>query len=477
MRRDRILVIGWVTACTLMLIAALTMDRADDGLPAVQAAQPAAPCSNPPQLAPSFGADIPSVPNQDNFDCYAWQEFIALNWPAAPNRPGVPDPGKGPQDLGAPGDLTPVVWETYATADQVVASTTPPAAWGSDALRRLRLQPRPLRRINRLSSKDLDPALRWESIRQAFPPHAWLTGQNQGVVYSDIRINPDEYAAIVKHRWYDAGQQYLDSKNGKGVHLPYGRLVGGKNMSVDPIGNMQTPGVGALELKAAWVDLTNRPDLWKYYKTSPYWVEDPSSPVPPKRATLGLVGLHVIHKTFSQLGWVWATFEHVDNCPNVAGTPLRPYLFYDPSNPQKPNIWNDNPSPPYHQPSQVARVTPLSALSTGPSNNYVSQLYRQARPDSVWQNYRLVEVLWFINGNLNQTAPQTIILKPGTDQPPMTYVANSTLETYIQKSTCTFCHAAAPTAPAPKHGYNPTPGSLGQYAADFSFVLSMAPER
>jgi hypothetical protein len=45
-------------------------------------------------------------------DLFSWQEFIALNWPAAA-QPGVPDPTR---NLGNSG---PSVWETWSESSDV----------------------------------------------------------------------------------------------------------------------------------------------------------------------------------------------------------------------------------------------------------------------------------------------------------------------------------------------------------------------
>ena len=47
---------------------------------------------------------------------------------------------------------------------------------------------------------------------------------------------------------------------------------------------------------------------------------------------MGLVGLHIAHKTQHQPNWIWSTFEHVANAP-TQGQPIpagATYNFYDP---------------------------------------------------------------------------------------------------------------------------------------------------
>ena len=77
--------------------------------------------ANPPF---SFGA---IAAFQRKLDIFAWQEFIAMNWPAA--RPGIPSQKSiGGNVTGDNG----TVWETYISPSQVFqpgAKTPPP--WGT----------------------------------------------------------------------------------------------------------------------------------------------------------------------------------------------------------------------------------------------------------------------------------------------------------------------------------------------------------
>ena len=46
--------------------------------------------SDVPVVAPILTGDFPAA-IQTTIDCMSWQTFIALNWPADPNKPGQPD--------------------------------------------------------------------------------------------------------------------------------------------------------------------------------------------------------------------------------------------------------------------------------------------------------------------------------------------------------------------------------------------------
>jgi len=183
------------------------------------------------------------------------------------------------------------------------------------------------------------------------------------------------------------------------------------------------------------------------------------------RAQSTLVGLHILHKTQSQQSWVWATFEQVDNVPdNNCDT-----CTYNFNNPRCTGCAANQP-PGYYlvpggrgpSPIQVTRVNPLDpyAISVnGPVQKSIAQYF----PGSVWQYYQLVNVIW--SQNFGKTAQDslhvplntTILNQPGIN------VANTTLETYIQGSTCFSCHKMATVA-----------GPSNTYASDFSFSMAAA---
>ena len=83
---------------------------------------------------------------------------------------------------------------------------------------------------------------------------------------------------------------------------------------------------GAVEIKAAWRVMCTDESCIKKDDLSRYYVQDVQIYNPDTSsgdictpAQVGLVGMHIGHKTFWTPQWVWSTFEHVDNVPK-AGT-------------------------------------------------------------------------------------------------------------------------------------------------------------
>ena len=80
------------------------------------APSPAAGATSGPQLSPTIPSDLPPNPAQADAVTFAWQQFVALNWPALAGMRGVPDTSKM---IGQPGN---VVWHTWKTPDEIFYS-------------------------------------------------------------------------------------------------------------------------------------------------------------------------------------------------------------------------------------------------------------------------------------------------------------------------------------------------------------------
>jgi hypothetical protein len=163
-----------------------------------------------------------------------------------------------------------------------------------------------------------------------------------------------------------------------------------------------------------------------------------------KMQKMGLVGLHIVQKTRLRPQWVWSSFEHIDNVPEPGTKPApgRRFSFNDPSKPQvldpstpPPPISKGNPPLENPRVMQVIRSKKI-ADSTRKTNADYQALLR----GMVWENYQLVMTQWpkFPQPEEENGAPF-----PGqfTGPDPMTNIANTTMETYFQKSASTSCMA------------------------------------
>lgn len=444
---------------------------------------------NPCPLAPiTVSSRIPqdtAQTSQAYFDCFAWQEFIGLNWDAAPDSAGSPDPSASPATFGQPLDQRPPVFETYADAlDVFMPGAATPHPWGT-------VDPSPCaihgmiasreRRLLRMSSIVAPDFQTPNGVKQAFPASgpSWLADSEGNLVWYQILLDQDEFTYIVNKQYYSADRQLQAIESDGRVNLPYG-IPGGA--------------LGSIEIKAAWLPIADR-ERQKHYRMQHAIVLDAGGHC--HSVDVGLVALHIIHKTQSQPTWIWSTFEHVDNAPSAGASPSGNFIFSR-ANCQpspvpascmlgktgvetscKPN------NPPAYMPSDyfskqtTCPIYPIQVSHLQPAdptaaivNAYAHALIGAQNKTSVYQYYRLVNVLWASNssdpngGASPPLAPVTVDgITPPTTQP----VANVATETFAQNMTCLSCHSSARIAKSADELPMWKP-----YFSDFSFIMSQA---
>ncbi|MCU0686051.1 MAG: cytochrome c family protein, partial [Polyangiaceae bacterium] len=463
-------------------------------------------CGN---LTMSFGASFPNnlaLGNQTDADCYAWQEFIGLNWPTSGSF------------FGTPGDTSDVAWQGYIDVHQLFQpGAAPPPPWGTppvispDCAQEAHLDAAAARAVHPLvnattfSTEFLDGS----DNAQAFPgggAPAWLGDVNGNPTWYEVRVNHDEYDFVVQNGYYNAlNQVAFYTKQGPTPTIPL-QLPSGCN-ATDGGPNCPTSQAGAVEIKAAWMQVPNPSDPpWSSYKLSRAVIVNPATQKC-QQVTVALVGLHIIHKLQSQSTWVWATFEHKNNAPNAsnpsASPPIGSTWNYNSSSCQshtvqvppacqyeggstvtttctpanQPPKYNIGSGCPASKPTQITRSTALNSTSVT-VNTTVTNAIASSYQGSVWSNYELVDVVW--STLPPQVPPACTAESPGcqkTGVPQLTNglqpsgpVASTVLETYIQvnapsnpfaKSNCILCHQQA-TVPGTK------------YTSDFSFALGDA---
>ncbi|WP_299980682.1 hypothetical protein [uncultured Pseudoteredinibacter sp.] len=205
----------------------------------------------------AVGSEIINEP-----DKFAWQLFIELNLPAAPNKRGVADSSK---KLGDEGN---VVWETWALADDVFTRDgCKPSRW--DDLK-LRYSTKSERMRSPVSKADLIfSQLNEDDFQVNFDPNE---------PFSETRMNQAAFDFIRNEGLYNIEGQEAFHTSGRFIDLPE----------------------EAREIKSAWRVLTK-----EEIKSGRYHMNKAGG------ETYGLIALHIITKDIPQ--WFWSTFEHVDN--------------------------------------------------------------------------------------------------------------------------------------------------------------------
>jgi hypothetical protein len=261
-----------------------------------QSPQPGRP-SSPRKLTPALPHDldvkvfagysglIPQV--QQPFDKFSWETFLALNQPAS-----VPQPNARLE----PGDNVPRIWETWPTIQDVFAQGSnaagiPTCGRGAGAAR----------------TKVLSMNAKNEHVDSTLSGFLQATGQplidqNLNFVLYEIHVNDAEAGYIRENGLNTYDGQVAYAKSGKRIVLPEGQ-IGGK--------------VGSIEIKAAWRILDADDNAGRYYSRRatiaiPAAETMDGNPICAENVLVGLVGLHIVHKTKNFPDAIWSTFEHID---------------------------------------------------------------------------------------------------------------------------------------------------------------------
>ncbi len=414
---------------------------------------------------------------QVDFDTLSWNTFIALNWPADPSYRGKPDPDPA-KKIGLE-DYSPVVWETYKQSYEVFAGDSQgnpvrPTSWNSapqpppgcdqNAAYAAKLG-KPVRVLRNTSKDGLNEFL--ESF-----VGAPLIDQKGAFARYEVLMNEDEFNYIMNPSYPTTAiilPPLYDARNQKILTFPAGR-----------IGGLEGP----IEVKAAWKILGPYDNPGRYHtewvqiawetSTTPSARYKCSQPIP-----VGLIALHIAHKTQNAPQWAWSTFEQVDNYTVPPDSPPgRTASFFNPNCPSTICPRNKIPTPPaagWNGDPFVLNQAPPTQVIPAPSarvqtkcNTVAQQLLRSVNPNTVWQYYRLVSTQWPQDPYCGGTTPCPVyevpsLAKQGADQLPVT-LANAVVETYLMTSkigTCMYCHSLSQ-------------GLITQKQLDFSFLLQEA---
>jgi hypothetical protein len=201
---------------------------------------------------------------------------------------------------------------------------------------------------------------------------------------------------------------------------------------------------GAFEVKLAWKIFEAGDDPARYLSMPAVVAAAVNGKQVDKNVRVGLVGMHIAHKSKSSPQWIWSTFEQVDNLDvnPVAHPKLRP-SFFDPSCPacvpnQEPpkinGVWQTS------QKTQAVRAIPIPNDKRDINVEAEAAL---AKIGSPLQYYQLIDTQWPTDPAAKPTPwtaglPGAINNKPGGNPTPV-YLTNMTMETYFQKGVQLAC--------------------------------------
>lgn len=365
---------------------------------------------------------------QEPFDLFAWQAFLALNWPE-----GGAHPGDAPEAARA--------WDSFPRRAELFGADAARAACGAPEGRLL-----------------------IDGTRQA-DGHQLIDREGNFVVY-DTRVNW-VVADYIRANALDtlAGQMAFAGD----VSFPMGE-VGGQHPSI--------------LLKLAW-RIVAEPDASALMRDATVFVparDTLNGEAMCLDVAVALSGFHIVTRTSSGNGddWIWTTFEHVRNAPTAAnarspnsiyapelfpGGCMAPeqaegFAFFDPerspeaNEPARAALWAA--AMPLARDQSGAPVTPPQVVRCWDrfaGTEAVNAHFQEALAGTIWANYMLINAQW------RGTLPSPLA---GQGEVPR-YSSNITMETFFQDqldASCLGCHSTALTADGRD--------------ANFTFILSEA---
>lgn len=406
---------------------------------------------------------------QAQFDTEMWETFIALCWPA--DNLSLETKGRITDKIDDR-----AIFENYSFNYDLFLlnlrdSTTDfkPVGWGkSDALdsqRRIRwnrdcpdlVALAKAQGITNMAS--LLPLDEFIQASNAAKPHVPLIDQNKKFVWSAVSYNEITFDFVLDNKLETiAGVLAARQKvNKEEVHQVYKKkpqdTVYRDTIFDQMVYNLEDK-FGAMHLKTSWKILGKGDDPSKFHTAWAATLFKNVNFIDSKKVSsqcdlvqVGLVGMHIALKTEDQSNFIWATFEHIDNCPEKGNIENKRYNFYNyaekdskiPNTVPYPNEnVNDHivskkdfyAAPKWFNPrgdtdtiksSQILREDPIPAGTQG-----INKIFQKALANTVWTNYQLVGTQW--------THPFTQKIIPDR-------LGNSTLESFDQKgASCLGCH-------------------------------------
>lgn len=474
---------------------------------------------------------------QTQLATFAWQEFVALNWPSSysattPTR-GQPSSDAAMTFVSVTTQTTqPLVWQTYKHRVEVFPETTttynssfdtppqysypsvagsgpvpagdvyPCTATGADpngiALSKLNSSNGQLDYFNNLDeTTEINLNTMYVDTDPAAPPVLAsymnpVVGGGRRFIY-EAKANATMFDYIAGAELYDlttrwaAGRRTLAAvtQNNQGGVAPCPTTAAGESIVCFPPGETDIS-EGTIEVKATWRQLTLDEYNSGRFLIAPiirYYNYDSTAdalcyqtvPAVPTANTLpyGLAALHIIHKTTSFPTFVFATFEQVDNLDR--SLPNNGLFFFN----RNSGIVNPN------RQNVTVRAHPVQAAVEA-LNGQVHRDIRAQNPNSVWQYYNLIGVQgaasnfgqdndFYLANIVTETNEALRSFSGSLDN------SNGTIDPRainVHKGASTFigggCKGCHGNAQA---GAPPPPGvpGTGKGSFDFSFITAQAP--
>lgn len=302
---------------------------------------------------------------------FAWHEFIALSWPADPEKRDTPDVNRL---FGEPGYEGPLVWETFRHKVEIYPGTgdnppgfidDPEASYGYDSPPVYLYGDGEVLPCAGQEVPDTTPFVNLDELTQiglnfmfaGAAPSESLTNNDPKLIRFMAKANRVHYEYVVD----PATSFWKHSEAYKEAVSNFQMVAQGNGTPSTLPGPVIDFPPGMVEIKTAFRELTDEElNSGRFHTTRVrYYEQDESDPNSACyiEDVWGLVGLHIIHKTESAPYFIFATFEQADNIltkdglpvEDTAGTiinssglaPTTPDLVYIDGNPPSLNIVGD----------------------------------------------------------------------------------------------------------------------------------------
>ncbi len=350
----------------LVLVAVISWVACGGGEPATEElAQATAPAIT---VSPDFPADIPGGAGNANLtqaSQFAWQEFIALTWPAADqtgalNTRGVPNTSAKYGAVSAP-----LVWETFRHKVEVFPGQGTPNGYVDDASQDYGFDAPVDYIYSSTKTGTSDGEVQPCGTASTSKPYVNLDeineiGQNQmfaGMAPTSpapgqqflylAKANRTEYVYVTANKWWNptvAGASPT-AQDALTATVTYQTA----NMASPPAGSTDLVSFpnGTVEMKSAWRQLGSGEDKSKFRTAVVRHYERQSSGLPCYvDSEFAMMALHIIHKTPTAQSFIFATFEYADNIVTTAGAPVEDavgnVIANQADTPFNPNIMSKN---------------------------------------------------------------------------------------------------------------------------------------
>jgi hypothetical protein len=346
--------------------------------------------SVPNELNPPFVAGPPSsggapAATYAQAAAFAWQEFIAVNWPAGPqngqlNQRDTPSPTC---KFGDPSCTGPLVWETFRNkVETFPGAGNPPGyvnnaqqSWGYDALPQYNYAIGTVPACDPSQSGDAVPWINLDETDEigvasmyagvvqaasspgnAAPQLVRFLAKSNRAQYNYVTQNSDPNNANAQ--WWSMIPQSVAQATATFLAANKTSPPAGSSTMVSNVN-------GTIEMKAGWRPLNPTEVSSGHFHTQMvrFYESGAGGTACYRDATWGLVALHILQKTPSAPYFIYATFEQSENILTASGTPVEDadgnVIAPGPATRTTPQVCINDPQPPT---STIAPPVPTSQL-------------------------------------------------------------------------------------------------------------------